>query len=449
MTDSLDAIAAIATPPGTSGIAVIRVSGAGSIEKIAEVFQPSRVLSEAPSHTLHYGTVRTSGDELLDEVVVAVFRSPRSYTGEDSIEISCHGGTAVSQAVLSRVLQTGIRPAEAGEFTRRALLNGKLDLVQAEAVADLIHAETEAARNASLRQLEGTLSAYVREIRDGMIRSASMLELSLDFVEEDVEFLSLEDLRKQLDQARALLLDARGSYGSGRIIREGFRSVLLGAPNVGKSSLLNALLGSKRAIVTDVPGTTRDYIEEQVLIDGVLFRIVDTAGLRDTDDTVEKEGIAFSTGMARDADMLILIHDAQTGEPGTADRRIAMLDIAAGSVVLNVFNKSDLLTSQQRTGHGDDLLISALTGDGLNGLKRRMVQESKDLMTDSEKGQVIVTNARHADCLARGIAAIESAQTVIEQGMTEEVVAFELRQGIDALGEIIGEVTSEEILNSI
>ena len=315
-----DTIAAIATPPGTAGLAVIRLSGSQALHVAEHVFRGA-ALSSAGGYTVHFGHVVDSAGETVDEVLVTVFRAPHSYTGEDAVEISCHGGVVVTRGVLRSVLAAGARHAEPGEFTRRAFLNGRIDLAQAEAVADLIHARSEEAHRASLRQLEGALSVHVRELRDRLLHAASMLELGLDFVEEDVRFLAPEELAGLLSETTAAMQRALDSYGTGRLVREGVRVALLGRPNVGKSSLLNAMLGSERAIVTDVPGTTRDFIEEGLLIRGELFRFIDTAGLRQTDDAIEREGIARTQALAREADIVCTLSEAADGRAVRSEER--------------------------------------------------------------------------------------------------------------------------------
>lgn len=443
-----DTIAAIATPPGTAGIAVLRISGDDAIGVAAELFDGSD-LRTADSHTAHHGYIRDAAGGLLDEVLVTVFHAPRSYTGEFSVEISCHGGGVVSRRVLERVLDSGARHAEPGEFTRRAFLNGKMDLSQAEAVADLIHAQTDEAHRASLQQLEGKLSRYVSDIRERLMHAAGMLELSLDFVEDDVDFLTADETANLLSGARAQLQTALDSYADGRIIRDGARIALVGAPNVGKSSLLNHLLGMRRAIVTDTPGTTRDYLEEAALLQGEYVRLIDTAGLRETEDVVEREGVAISRETLRRADIVCLLTDARDGaEKGQALR--AQLAKETEGVVLLVFNKSDLADPGTAAALAEDgTVISVLRGDGLPLLAQRLAAQARTLRSGSEQGSVLVTNVRHADCLRRGIAAIDEARQAAAAGMTEEIVAAELRRAIDALGEIIGAVTSDDILNGI
>lgn len=444
-----DTIAAIATPPGTAGLAVIRVSGARAVELAASVFRGAD-LTGAASHTAHYGHVVEADGAAVDEVLVTVFRSPRSYTGEDSVEISCHGGAVVTRGVLQCLLAAGARHAEPGEFTRRAFLNGRIDLVQAEAVADLIHAQSHEAHRASLRQLEGTLSSHVRGIRERLTHAASMLELNLDFVEEDVSFLPAAELRALVRLASEEIRRALDSYGTGRLVREGVRVVLLGPPNVGKSSLLNLLLGSQRAIVTDVPGTTRDFIEESLLLRGELFRFIDTAGLRATDDPVEREGIARTQAMAREADIVCFLCEASDG-PSAMDVLCASGPaLRPDQQTLRLFTKSDLADAATKASlAATGLPVSAVDGEGLDAFHDALAAFARSVAATTEEGAVLVTNARHADCLRRGLDALGRAEAALEEGRTEEFVALDIREAIDALGEIIGEVTSDDVLNGI
>ncbi|NOY06532.1 MAG: tRNA uridine-5-carboxymethylaminomethyl(34) synthesis GTPase MnmE, partial [Chlorobi bacterium] len=341
----VDTIAAIATPPGTGGIAVIRVSGPAALELAARVFRGADLLTVAP-RTAHFCRVIDEGGNVVDEVVATVFHRPSSYTGEDTVELSCHGGRAVAAAVLEAVLRGGGRHAVPGEFTKRAFLNGRIDLVQAEAVADLIHAETRQAQKASIVQLEGRLSGFVREVREKLLRTAAVLELSLDFAEDDVPLAEPVEHRRNLEESMQAITTLIKSYDSGRVVREGIKVVIIGRPNAGKSSLLNALLGMPRAIVTPVPGTTRDYLEEAAVVDGTLFRFVDTAGLRDTNDLVEREGIARTIAQVQDADIIVDVVDVTSGpdaETILREERQWLSDVVSSGVITCIaLNKIDL-----------------------------------------------------------------------------------------------------------
>ncbi|MFA6233822.1 MAG: tRNA uridine-5-carboxymethylaminomethyl(34) synthesis GTPase MnmE [Bacteroidota bacterium] len=444
-----DTIAAIATPPGTAGLAVIRISGSDAVTLAAAVFRGAD-LRKVDTHTVHYGGVHDQDGVLVDEVMAAVFRSPRSYTGEDSVEISCHGGAVVTQRVLHCFLAAGMRHAEPGEFTRRAFLNGRIDLLQAEAVADLIHAQSQEAYHASLRQLEGTLSKYVRAIREQLVHALSMLELSLDFVEEDVAFMTQSELHRLISDATEKMQRALDSFGSGRIVREGVRVALIGRPNVGKSSLLNTLLGSERAIVTETPGTTRDFIEEALLLRGELFRFIDTAGLRGTDDLVEREGIARTHEMMRQSEIVCFLSEAADGLDGLAQlRSVASLE-RIDQAVLTVFTKSDLVSQSEidlLVQHG--VPVSVQDGSGLDHFRDALADLTRRISTAPEQGDILVTNVRHADCLRKGLEALTRAEAALLEGRTEEFVALDVREAVGVLGEMIGEVTSEDVLNGI
>jgi tRNA modification GTPase len=441
-----ECIAATATPPGVAGLAVVRVSGNGAIDTVANLFSGAD-LASAASHTVHYGVLRDQQAGMVDEVLATVFREPRSYTGEDVVEISCHGGSVVATAVLESLFASGARQAEPGEFTRRAFLNGRIDLVQAEAIADLIHAQTVEAHRASLRQLEGRLSTWVGSIRDSLLHCLGLLELGLDFTEEDVEVLSREQLRSEIAAATKQIAQALDSYGTGRLIRDGIKVVLLGNPNVGKSSILNAVLGMQRAIVTDVPGTTRDFIEEQIIVNGRQFRFVDTAGLRDTDDQVEILGIEAGARQLHGADIVCGIVDTDGSEAAieALRERVNAADIR----FVPVINKIDMQPEHPLISNPDVVAVSALVGHNITGLLHTLSAVASELCSASEGGEVLITNIRHAEGLRRGLMAMEAALAAIDEGKTEEVVAYELRQATDALGEIIGAVTTDDILQGI
>lgn len=317
-------IAAIATPPGEGGIAVIRVSGSGAIEAVARIFK-GKNLSEQATHTVHFGRVVKQGEiqgEIIDEVIATIFRSPKSYTGEDTVEISCHGGVLNTQTVLEAILATGVRMAEPGEFTLRAFLNGKMELSQAEAVADMIHAKSRKALQAAQQQLEGAIGKLISNFRQAIIDATAMLELELDFIEEDVAFADRTQLRKLLTELEVQLRQLLESYETGRLLRDGVRTVLIGKPNAGKSTLLNRLIGRDRAIVSEVAGTTRDTIEADWTYRGVYFRLIDTAGLRETEDVIEAEGVRRTRKAIEEADVVMLLEDLR--EPGNVELRTVL-----------------------------------------------------------------------------------------------------------------------------
>ncbi len=454
-----DTIAAIATPIGEGGISVVRVSGPHAISVASHGFKGRTRLEDAPSHTAHYGKfVDTSGNP-ADEVVALVFRSPHSYTGEDVVEISCHGGILVTRRILELLLEHGARHAGAGEFTKRAFLNGRIDLSQAEAVADLIKAKSDRAHESSMQQLEGRLSRRIQTIRSKLIEALGLLELELDFVEDHLEFIDKSKVAELLESTLAELTAMADTYKAGRVYREGLKVVLLGAPNVGKSSILNSLLNSDRAIVTDIPGTTRDVIEEALQIDGVLFRVVDTAGLRESNDPVEMEGMRRTTQQVSEADILLFVLDSSRpldpSELRLAEEMVKQTKGSQRGIV--VFNKSDLPTAingvvVEKALHLATLpsaAISALTGEGMDRLKDLLARSAINGLYNSTDDGITVTNIRHYEALRRSSESLVFALDSLRQGSSSEFIAVDIRASLDSLGEIIGIVTNEEILNSI
>jgi tRNA modification GTPase len=441
-------VAAIATPVGEGGIAVIRVSGNNAIEKVSSCFRGIK-LTEAGSHTAHFGRIAKSDGRVVDEVIATVFKSPKSYTGEDTVEISCHGGVLVTQAVLETILEQGVRPAKPGEFTQRAFLNGKLGLDQAEAVADLIHAKSLKAIDAAHQQLEGKLGEHIRGFRQQIIDATAMVELELDFIEEDVEFANKEQLRKlltELDNEIGKLLD---TYETGRLVKDGVKTVFMGRPNAGKSTLLNTLVGSERAIVTDIAGTTRDTIDADWSYDGLLFKLIDTAGLRETVDVIEAEGVRRSKKAFEQADLVVYLKDLS--EPINREEReeIAEFQKQAGETpFLLVGTKMDLETEMAESRIDFDLKISAPRDENIGELKKLMKQralENKDYDTSS----LLVTSSRHRDALQKARENILRAESALDNGLTGDFLAIDLRAALKKLGEITGEITNEDVLDSI
>lgn len=441
-----DAIAAIATPVGEGGIAVIRVSGKNAIAKVATIFH-GKNLNDAPSHTVHFGHLVESGSK-IDEVVITIFRSPKSYTGEDTVEISCHGGVLVTQTVLEAVLRTGIRGAEAGEFTQRAFLNGKLELSQAEAVADLIHAKSRKAVEAAQQQLDGALGNHIRVFRQQIIDAAAMVELELDFIEEDVEFASKDQLRKLINELNAEILKLLASYETGRLIKNGIKTVFVGKPNAGKSTLLNALMGKERAIVSEVAGTTRDIIDADWSMDGLLFTLTDTAGLRETEDFIEAEGVRRSHKAMADADLIIYLKDLS--EPISeieATRSKDLMQTYPGKSILSVGNKVDLNLNADAADHFD-LLISAKDQTGIDKLKelmKRSVLHNREIDTSG----LLVTSSRHRDALQKTYDHLTDALQALDSGSSGDLISIDLRSALHELGTITGQITTEDLLDSI
>lgn len=439
-------ITAIATPVGEGGIAVIRVSGKGAIEKVSTIFR-GKNLNHVESHTVHFGHIISNGKK-IDEVLATVFRSPKSYTGEDTVEISCHGGVLVTQSVLEAVLRTGVRGAMPGEFTQRAFLNGKLELSQAEAVADLIHAKSKKAVEAAQQQLAGALGNHVRQFRQQIIDATAMVELELDFIEEDVEFASKEQLKKLIIDLNDEIKKLLATYETGRLIKNGIRTVLVGKPNAGKSTLLNALMGKERAIVSEVAGTTRDTIDTDWNLDGLLFTLTDTAGLRDTSDQIEAEGVRRSHAAMSDADLIVYMKDLSESITSEDVNRIKDLKATyPDKSILSVGNKIDLNVNT-KAENVLDLLISAKSGIGIDELKSRMklaVLHNKDIDTSG----LIVTSSRHRDTLMKTRQYLTDALFALDSGRSGDFISIDLRSALHELGTITGQITTEDLLDSI
>ncbi|NBC25560.1 MAG: tRNA uridine-5-carboxymethylaminomethyl(34) synthesis GTPase MnmE [Bacteroidetes bacterium] len=444
----LPPIAAIATPVGEGGIAVIRVSGKEAIKKVQGCFK-GKELSTADSHTVHFGKIIKSDGRVVDEVLATIFRSPKSYTGEDTVEISCHGGVLVTQSVLETVLEQGVRGAEPGEFTQRAFLNGKLDLDQAEAVADLIHAKSIKAVDAAHQQLEGKLGKHIKEFRQQIVDATAMVELELDFIEEDVEFANKDQLHQllaDLDEEIGRLLD---TYETGRLVKDGVKTVFIGRPNAGKSTLLNTLVGSERAIVTKIAGTTRDTIDADWSYDGLLFRLIDTAGLRDTKDVIEAEGVKRSQKAFEEADLVVYLKDLSLPFDANEREEIAGFQKrAAKTPFLLIGTKLDIDDHSEEERIQYDLKISAIEEQNIDQLKKEMKRralESKDYDTSS----LLVTSSRHRDSLQKARENVHRAITALDQGMTGDFLSIDLRAALKDLGTITGEITNEDVLDSI
>lgn len=449
-----DTIAAIATPLGEGAVGMIRVSGKSAITAVASIFRGKVNLLEAKSHTVHYGKLVDRSGLPIDGVLVTLFRGPHSYTGEDVVEVSCHGGVLNTRIVLQAILHTGVRHAEPGEFTKRAFLNGKLDLAQAEAVAELIAARSESARNAAMRQLEGRFSSRIRALRDELIDLLSLVELELDFSEEGLDLIQKPQLLSKMDSISTALQEMADSYRLGKMYREGVAVAIVGKPNAGKSSLFNALLQQDRAIVTDIPGTTRDSLEESISIDGVLFRLSDTAGLRQSDDTVEQLGIARTLSVIRESDVVLLVVDASnTLAPEEALSFLDGIELPRSGLL--VFNKIDLVggISMEPAEFSYNkckfqrLFVSAKTGEGLSHLRQSLTDSA--LGSGPQEHDTFVMNARHQEALLKSVESLASARAAVQSGHSGEFVAEDIRRALRSLAEIIGEVTTDDILNNI
>jgi tRNA modification GTPase len=448
-----ETIAAIATPPGIGGIGVIRISGPAAEGIARRLFRPSPP-GDFLSHHLYHGVIvsPTTGD-VLDEVLIAILKGPRSYTGEDTLEISCHGGPLILRTVLEEVLRAGSRPAGRGEFTKRAFLNDRLDLTQAEAVQDIIAAQTRPGLAAAVGRLKGSLYGRIEEIRSEMIDLLSGIEASIDFSAEEglgeVPGSPILQTGRIIDRIATLA----ATYRQGRIYREGIGVVIAGRPNVGKSSLLNRLLGEKRAIVTPIPGTTRDFIEEAVDLDGIPVRLTDTAGLRPPEDAIEKEGIDLVWQRVETADIVLLLLDGSAEL--TADDR-ALFEKMAAKPLLPVLNKSDLpprldeesLMGLLREGTPPAIRISAKYGDGID----RLTAALRILMLATpaeESSEVMIAHLHHKTALEKAAAGLVRARDGMAGGLAVEFIALEVREALDALGEITGRTTPEELLDRI
>ena len=443
-----DTIAAISTPAGESGIGIVRMSGPTAVGIANEIFRsPGGKKSEA-SHRVSYGFIRdpeTGAD--VDEVLLTVMRSPRTYTREDVVEINCHGGLVPMRRVLELALRHGARLAEPGEFTKRAFLNGRIDLSQAEAALDLIRAKTEAAEKIALEQLRGALSGKVNHLREKLINVCANVEAHLDFPEEEIEPSTLDEIKTEISGAEKIISELSYSFNEGRFFREGLKTAIVGRPNVGKSSLLNALLGSDRAIVTEAPGTTRDTIEEYINIDGLPVKIVDTAGIREAHGMAEKEGVRRSLKALEDADLVLGVLD---GSMPLHEEDQVVLDKLRAKESIIVINKKDLgIEESVRDSEfeGKRIELSAKTGDGLEGLKQT-IYESALASGGTMSGGVVVTNIRHKLSLDAAGEGLRNALTSLDT-QPLEITAVELRAALENLGEIVGVVTTEDILQRI
>ena len=459
-----DTIVALSTPPGAGALAVLRLSGPAAVAITAALFS-KKGFAQATGHTLHYGTLRhPDSGEILDEVVAALYRGPRSFTREDVVEISCHGSDYVVRQVLAALLREGARLAEAGEFTKRAFLNGAMDLAQAEAVADLIAADSALSHRVALNQLRGGFSQELRELRARLIKFAALLELELDFGEEDVEFADRTGLAHLLAEVRAVVAGLLRSFELGNVIKNGITAVIAGRPNAGKSTLLNALLREERAIVSAIPGTTRDFIEDEVSIDGLRFRFVDTAGLRDNPaDEVEAIGVARTRQRVRQAALLLYLFDLTELTPEEVRAEIQELTNGLDLPVMAVGNKTDLASAEDiaafvsgfRSSQTNQLsemplvLLAAGQNQGLEALQQALVDQVRGTALENNASATIVTNVRHARALEIAASHLAAVQTGLDTGRGTELLAADLRHALAALGEITGEISSEDLLTSI
>lgn len=418
-------------------IAVVRMSGEGSVACCDKIFKGRKPLTIASTHTLHYGTI-VDGERVVDDVVVALYLGTQSYTGEESVEISCHGSRYIVAEIVRLLCAEGARMAQAGEFSQRAILAGRIDLSQAEAVADLIAAESRAEHAIASTQMRGGYSALLDSLRDELLEICALLELELDFGEEDVEFADRTRLSAMLDKVESAVCRLLGSFRMGNAIREGVKVAIIGRPNVGKSTLLNALLQDNRAMVSDIAGTTRDTIEEVVMIDDIRFRFIDTAGLHETDDQLEKMGIERTERAIKEADIIIyMVEPSQT--------QVELPELTEQQRALVVVNKMD--TATEEIGIEGAICISARYDDGTDKLRSALYELVN--LDGIYKGDVVVSNMRHASALNDTLTHIHQAKSAIRNDISSELLAEDIRRAADALGEITGRITNDHILQTI
>uniref|UniRef100_UPI0040487554 tRNA uridine-5-carboxymethylaminomethyl(34) synthesis GTPase MnmE n=1 Tax=Algoriphagus sp. TaxID=1872435 RepID=UPI0040487554 len=443
-----DTIIALATPQGVGAIAVIRISGKDAIRVCNEVFF-GKNLEEQPSHTIHLGTIR-NGEKIIDEVLVSLFKGPRSFTKENVVEISTHGSSYIVNQVLKLFVRKGIRLAKPGEFTQRAFLNGQFDLAQAEAVADLIHSDSESSHQAALNQMRGGFSSEIQELRNKLIHFASMIELELDFSEEDVEFVSREGLRQLVERILRLVEELILSFDLGNVIKNGVPTVIAGKPNAGKSTLLNALLNEEKAIVSDIAGTTRDFIEDELSLGGVIFRFIDTAGLRETTDTIEAIGVSRTQEKMRTASLILYLFDLSDTDLVEVHRDLNKLE-NLGVPYLKVGNKLDTakgnIVKELQAKYPDMLFISSGNKENLELLKVRILELVN--LDKFRTGNTIVTNVRHYDSLTKTRESLLEVLGGLDQLVTNDFLAMDIRRALHYLGEITGEVTTDDLLANI
>ncbi|MDC0949853.1 tRNA uridine-5-carboxymethylaminomethyl(34) synthesis GTPase MnmE [Flavobacteriaceae bacterium] len=450
-----DTIIALATASGAGAIAVLRVSGPKAISVSNTLFKSihDKNLLNQPTHTVHLGHI-VDGDRVLDEVLVSIYKNPQSYTGEDVVEISCHGSSYIQQQILQLFIRNGCRSANPGEFTLRAFLNGKMDLSQAEAVADLIASDSAAAHQIAMQQMRGGFSSEIKKLREELLNFASLIELELDFSEEDVEFADrrqFEDLLQRIVKVLKYLID---SFSTGNVIKNGVPISIIGAPNVGKSTLLNALLNEDKAIVSNIAGTTRDAIEDELIIEGIKFRFIDTAGIRQTDDTVESIGIKKTFAKMAESQVIIQLIDASLiSKANTADILASLVETKAQYpeketlVVLNKMDLADKALLSKVFSELEPLHMSAKTGTGVELLKTKLLDMFH--MGKLQNNDTIITNARHYDALRLALKNIQKVQVGMQTGLSGDLLAIDIREALYHFGRITGEISTDDLLGNI
>jgi tRNA modification GTPase len=441
-----DTIVALATAQGVSAIAVIRLSGKDCIAITQKVFR-GKQLEDQPSHTLHFGVIHNEGNA-IDEVLISLFREPNSFTKENAIEISCHGSPVIVKEIIKTLLKNGARLAEPGEFTKRAFLHGRFDLAQAEAVADLINAETDNARQAALNQMRGGFSKEIQHLREELIHFASLIELELDFGEEDVEFAKRDDLKKLIFKLKGYLEALIQSFDQGNVIKNGVPTVIAGKPNAGKSTLLNTLLNEDKAIVSDIPGTTRDVIEDEMELGGVVFRFIDTAGLRETTDKIEALGVERTRDRMKKASLILYMFDLTDTKMSEVKAQEDELK-ALGIPHLKIGNKIDQAspTLIKELQNENFVYISASNKKGIEELKTKIL--SIFHVNSVKQGDVLVTNLRHYQNLIQTNEALQRVLNGMSESVTGDFLAMDIRQSLHYLGEITGQITTDDLLENI
>ena len=450
-----DTIAALSTPHGSGAIAVIRLSGSNSIAILENIFKTKKLkpkqLAHAPSHTVHFGLI-VENDIVIDEVLVTIFKSPNTYTGEEVVEISCHGSIFIQQQILQILFKYGARPAQHGEFTLRAFLNGKLDLSQAEAVADLISSNSATSHQVAMQHMRGGISNKIAVLRENLLNFASLIELELDFSEEDVEFADRTDLKKLINTILTIIDKLVARFEVGNVIKNGIPVAIVGKPNAGKSTLLNILLDDDRAIVSDIPGTTRDVIEDELIIDGVLFRFIDTAGIRTTTDVIEQIGVNKAFEVIKKSAIIIYLFDTHELSRGDLELEMNVIkDHIGSSQLLVVGNKIDfenLEDLKQEFGDVSNILfISAKEQMNIEQLKNKLVGlfDTRTVNTTD----TIVTNSRHVNALKNAQKALAKVNEGLSNHIQSDFLALDIRYALEALGEITGQVTNEDLLDNI
>ena len=463
-----DNIVALATPSGAGAIAVIRVSGPDAIELVAPVFKAKskKDIREQASHTLHLGNM-IDGERILDEVLVSVFHGPKSYTGENTIEISCHGSPYIQQEIIQLLIRRGCRSAEAGEFTLRAFLNGKMDLSQAEAVADLISSENQASHQMAMQQMRGGFSNEIQKLRQELLNFASLIELELDFAEEDVEFANRDEFQKLVSRIQQVLKRLIDSFAVGNVLKNGIPVAIVGEPNVGKSTLLNALLNEERAIVSEIAGTTRDTIEDEISIGGIGFRFIDTAGIRETQDVVESIGIKRTFEKISQAQVVLYLFDASrlrhpelvSGSQESSAPTLEQVKLEIEKIknqfpqkpLVILANKVDQLSAEQiedlKSQISDLNTISAKSGEGVEDLQQKLLQFVNT--GELRNNNTIVTNSRHYNALLSALEEINKVQDGLNHNLSGDLLAIDIREALHYFGEITGEITNDDLLGNI